>query len=193
MPISDTYVRLSAPFDKTFKDPRGLDYLTGNQVISRMNEVLGPGGWSFEIKEHGYDQESDEMWVLGHLEAVIDGSGVVREQFGSQRHNRRRDNTKAILDYGFDVKGAGTDSFKKCCSLIGVGLYLSEKEGGITHQIEPDVSPQNESSFKCKTCGNNIVTPEGVLITAGQAKMIRDRFGDLFCRDHRVQQPSSSR
>ena len=37
-----------------------------------------------------------------------------------------------IIDYGFDLKGAATDSLKKCASLIGVGLYLSEKSGGQT-------------------------------------------------------------
>ena len=129
-----TYQRLAAHFDKHHKDPRGLDYLTGEQVVSRLNEVLGPGNWNFVVKEHGYDEESDEMWALGRLEAAIDGSMIWREQFGSQKHNRRRNDGK-IIDYGFDAKGAATDALKKCASLIGVGLYLAEKEGGVPQSV----------------------------------------------------------
>lgn len=136
----EVYARLSAHFDKHFKDPRGLEYLTGNQVVGRLNEVLGPGGWMFMVKEHGYDAEADEVWVLGRLDATIGGVVTLREQFGSQKHNRRRapqGEQGAILDYGFDLKGAATDALKKCATLIGVGLYLSEKEGGVDQNPEP--------------------------------------------------------
>lgn len=172
-PMAD---RLSAPFAIHHTDPRGLTYISGQQVVERLNDVLGTGGWSFEIKEHGFDTESDEVWVIGHLEAVIDGQGVVREQAGSQKHNRRRAD-KTIVDYGFDLKGAGTDALKKCASLLGVGLYLSERDGGT---LNPDAD-----TFQCATCKTNLVTPEGDLITSEQAAQLMTRFGALLCRDHR--------
>lgn len=182
----DVYKSLAAEFDKHFTDPRGLTYLTGNQVISRLNEVLGPAGWSFEIREHGFDADSDEIWVLGRLELYVEGKTVIcREQFGSQKHNRRRNNG-AILDYGFDLKGAGTDALKKCASLIGVGLYLSEKEGGIPNIVDED------ATYKCEECKVDIMTDKGGLINADQAQMIRARFNGLYCRDHRGPIPQTN-
>jgi hypothetical protein len=155
-----TYAALTDTF-KTQKEPRGFSYITGEQCISRLNEVLGYDGWSFRIKEHGIDAESDTVWVLGELIIYSEngihfrthaGEGTMvgvltREQFGSQQHNRRRDNHK-ILDYGFDLKGAATDALKKCATLVGVGLYLSSKETagpipnqGGTQDRSPDPQP----------------------------------------------------
>jgi hypothetical protein len=124
------YERLAAPFDVTFRDVRGgvaLTYISGEQVVSRLNEVLGVDGWSFRIVRHEINAEADEAWALGELVAQIDGRTVVRQQFGSQKVRRSR-STGTPLDLGFDLKGAATDAMKKCASLLGVGLYLSRKE-----------------------------------------------------------------
>lgn len=195
---NDTYARLATAFDKHHRDPRGMEYLTGNQVVSRLNEVLGPGGWSFTVKEHGFEAEADELWALGRLEATVDGLPLVREQFGSQKHNRRRADGQ-ILDAGFDLKGAATDALKKCATLIGVGLYMSEKEGGIpqgdetpkaagsaartTAKPAPPVSVNG--AYRCVECLQPIVAQGGLAINANQASIIKERFGALVCRDHR--------
>jgi hypothetical protein len=126
----DTYARLAAPFEVTFTDVRGgveLTYVSGEQVVRRLNEVLGVAGWSFRILRHDVHVEADEAWALGELVAEIDGRTVVRQQFGSQKLKRSR-STGAPLDIGFDLKGAATDAMKKCASLLGVGLYLSRKD-----------------------------------------------------------------
>ena len=125
-----TYERLSEPFETTFTDIRGgveVTFISGEQVVRRLNEVLGVAGWSFRVLEHGINQEADEVWALGEIAAEIDGHTVVRQQFGSQKIRRSR-STGAPLDLGFDLKGASTDAMKKCASLLGVGLYLSRKE-----------------------------------------------------------------
>lgn len=257
--MTELYGRLAAHFDRHHKDPRGLEYLTGEQVVSRLNEVLGPAGWSFAVKEHGYEAEADELWALGRLEATVDGVSVVREQFGSQKHNRRRSDGQ-ILDHGFDLKGATTDALKKCATLIGVGLYLAEKDGGIPQDDAPKAAgtparttapaaassgstrtsaanatprasaPQPtatstagpatsgtttvpaapagarsgapttrppsspdapfreravDDAWRCVECDQVIVAQTGQPINAGQADIIRDRFGALLCKDHR--------
>ena len=134
-PSDDTYAKLSAPFDVVYQRPGsadsggGLMYVTGEQVASRLNQVLGVGGWSFRILQHDINVEADEVWALGELVAQIDGTMVVRQQFVSQKIKRSRSNG-APLDLGFDLKGAGTDCMKKCASLLGVGLYLSKKDNG---------------------------------------------------------------
>jgi hypothetical protein len=126
----EVYSRLAAPFDVTFTDVRGgveMKYVSGEQVVTRLNEVLGVGGWSFRVLGHDINSEADEAWALGELVAEIGERTVVRQQFGSQKVRRSR-STGAPLDLGFDLKGASTDAMKKCASLLGVGLYLSRKE-----------------------------------------------------------------
>lgn len=130
VPFAETYQQLAAPFETTFKDVRGgveLEYITGEQAVTRLNETLGVAGWSFRVLEHGYHQEADEVWVLGELTAQFGPQTVVRQQFGSQKLHRSRA-SGAPLDLGFDLKGAATDALKKCASLVGVGLYLFKKE-----------------------------------------------------------------
>jgi hypothetical protein len=124
-----TYAELAAPFEVTFTDVRGgieVTFISGEQVVSRLNEVLGVAGWSFRILRHEIHAEADEVWALGEIVAEIEGKPVTRQQFGSQKIKRSR-STGAPLDLGFDLKGASTDAMKKCASLLGVGLYLSRK------------------------------------------------------------------
>ncbi len=124
------YERLAAPFDVTFRDLRGgveLEYVTGEQVTTRLNDELGFLNWSFRIVIHGVHAEADEAWVLGELTVTLDGRTVTRQQFGSQKIKRSRA-SGTPMDIGFDLKGAATDALKKCASLVGVGLYLWKKE-----------------------------------------------------------------
>jgi hypothetical protein len=124
------YERLATPFDVTFRDLRGgveLEYVTGEQVTTRLNDELGFLAWSFRIVEHGIHSEADECWALGELSVTVEGRTVTRQQFGSQKVKRSR-SSGTPLDIGFDLKGAATDALKKCASLIGVGLYLWKKE-----------------------------------------------------------------
>ncbi|MCC7106126.1 MAG: hypothetical protein IT307_13365 [Chloroflexi bacterium] len=128
--FSDVYAKLATPFETTFRDSRGgvdLEYITGEQCITRLNEELGVAGWSFTIREHGRSAEADEMWVLGEIVASFGGTLVSRQQFGSQKVKRSRASGTPI-DIGFDLKAAATDALKKCAMLLGVGLYLSRKE-----------------------------------------------------------------
>ena len=127
---TEIYQKLAAPFDVTFRDLRGgveLEYITGEQATSRLNEGLGFHNWSFRVIEHGIHAEADECWVLGEMAATVDGKTFTRQQFGSQKIKRSR-SSGTPLDVGFDLKGAATDALKKCASLIGVALYLWKKE-----------------------------------------------------------------
>jgi hypothetical protein len=126
----ELYEQLAEPFEMTFRDVRGgveLEYITGEQATTRLNEALGFLAWSFRIIEHGIHPEADECWCLGELTVTIGDRTVTRQQFGSQKVKRSR-SSGTPLDIGFDLKGAGTDALKKCASLIGVGLWLSHKE-----------------------------------------------------------------
>src|SRR3981189_2089343 len=125
-----TYAGLAERFETTFSDVRGgveVTFISGEQVVRRLNEVLGVAGWSFRIVRHDINPEADAAWALGEPVAEIGERTVVRQQFGSQKIRRSR-STGTPLDLGFDLKGASTDAMKKCASLLGVGLYLSRKE-----------------------------------------------------------------
>src|SRR5438105_15284204 len=165
-PTPSVYESLSAPFDTTFRDHRGgieLEYITGEQTVSRLNEALGVNGWSFRVLEHGYNEEADEQWVLGEIAATVDGVHVLRQQFGSQKIKRSRANNNP-LDIGFDLKGATTDALKKCASLLGVGLYLSKKEtpaetpaaaAAATTNDAPTSDAKN-GTLTCVDCGEEL-------------------------------------
>jgi hypothetical protein len=126
------YTALTAPFPHYGRVPIGgggeAPYLTGEQVVTRLNDTLGPLGWSFEIREHGLNAEADEMWCHGVLTIHLpDQAPQTREQFGSNKVKRAKQ-SGVPLDIGFDLKGAGTDALKKCAAAFGVGLALVEKK-----------------------------------------------------------------
>lgn len=104
------------------RDERGnpIPYLEAHSVTERLNEAFG-GRWCFEIAKHQIGHA--QVWVLGRLSAC----GVTKEQFGSSEIKRRRE-TREVIDIGNDLKAAASDALKKCASLMGVGLYLQDKE-----------------------------------------------------------------
>lgn len=175
---ADVYARLAEPFDVTFTDVRGgveLTYVSGEQVVRRLNEVLGVSGWSFRVLRHDINTEADEAWALGELVAEIDGKTVVRQQFGSQKVKRSR-STGTPLDIGFDLKGAATDAMKKCAMLLGVGLYLSRKEA------------QASASLTCESCGEALTDTrfkDGTVWNPSQlAGYGRRKHGRVLCFTH---------
>jgi hypothetical protein len=184
----EVYQQLAAPFESTFRDQRGgvdLEYITGEQCVSRLNQVLGPAGWSFTVREHGINAEADEVWVLGELTLVIDGQAAVRQQFGSQRVKRNRA-SGTPLDVGFDLKGATTDALKKCASLIGVGLYLSRKEPAPPDSASAD--GDHGEPLCCETCQQElgeIRFRDGTAwLPAQLASLGRRKHGRVLCMDH---------
>ncbi|MBI2756617.1 MAG: hypothetical protein HYX52_07900 [Chloroflexi bacterium] len=194
------YQRLAAPFDSTFRDVRGgveLEYITGEQCVSRLNETLGVENWSFRISEHGINVEADEAWVLGEMTAQVTDRCIVRQQFGSQKLKRSRASGQP-LDIGFDLKGAATDALKKCASLVGVGLYLSRKESAPAPVSGPrlaqpvreqeDGAASSHGQYACADCGTELketrfkdgtVWGPGQLASYGQRK-----HGKVLCMDH---------
>lgn len=181
------YQKLAAPFDKTFSDNRGgvdLKYITGEQCITRLNEILGFENWSFKVIEHGIHVEADECWVLGELTAYVpaheanhwETRTLVRQQFGSNKVKRSR-SSGTPLDIGFDLKGAATDAQKKCAMAIGVALYLSERNVQV-QQGGGYAQPQSGNNGYSAPPANN-----GGGFTPSQASQGGDSGGALTCED----------
>ena len=97
-----------------------LDYIEGHAVIQRLNEVF-EGQWDFFVESHQI--LDNEVIVLGKLSA----GGVTKLQFGASRITRNRE-TNETINLGDDLKAAATDSLKKAATLMGVGLYLYNRE-----------------------------------------------------------------
>lgn len=149
------YERLKARFDhhQTRKQGgRDLLYVSGEQVIGRLNDVLGFDGWSFEVKD--VKVLEDEVWASGRMTVYVGERTIVREQTGGQIINRTRgipaqparpaqeaDGDRPaipaaeakpavkgeIIEVANDIKGAVTDTLKKCATLFGVGAYLYDE------------------------------------------------------------------
>ena len=132
---TSTYAQLAAPFDVTFTDVRGgieVTFISGEQVVSRLNEVLGVAGWSFRVLRQEIHAEADEVWALGELVADIGGKTVARQQFGSQKIKRSR-STGVPLDLGFDLKGATTDAHEEMRELAGRGAVSESQAAARPH------------------------------------------------------------
>jgi len=99
-----------------------LDYIEGHEVIQRLNDAFD-SEWSFTITKHEIMQETDEVIVIGQLNA----GGIVKSQFGSSQITRAKD-TGDPISLAADLKAAATDALKKAATLLGVGLHLYHNE-----------------------------------------------------------------
>jgi hypothetical protein len=99
-----------------------LDYIEGHAVIQRLNDAFD-GDWSFTLTHHEILKDTDEVIVIGQLNA----DGIVNSQFGSSRITRAKE-TGDIISLADDLKAAATDALKKAPTLLGVGLHLYRNE-----------------------------------------------------------------
>lgn len=118
IPVEELAAEFPAEVVKTRKGSfgRSLNYLEAHTVIDRLNTVL-QGDWSFVIVNKMI--EPDEIVVEGKL--II--SGNEHCQFGGVKIKRNKD-TGEVLSLSDDLKAAASDCFKKCCTQVGIGLYL---------------------------------------------------------------------
>ncbi len=93
-----------------------LSYVEAHQYVTRLNEAFGVA-WSFQIIQHEILEH--EVVVVGKLTAL----GHVRMAFGGSTITRAKE-TGEPVSIADDLKAASTDSFKKSCSFLGVGLHL---------------------------------------------------------------------
>lgn len=122
--------QLEARFEVHHTDPnvaRGKPYLSGAQVIHRLNTVLGPNNWTHSVLREGVWTESDEIWVYGRLVGWIDGLRFEREDYGSNKITRSKSD-RIPTQLGDNHQAAKTDSLKRCAKQLGVGAYLDGAE-----------------------------------------------------------------
>lgn len=101
----------------------GLTYVPVAEVITRLNTVLGVGGWGFTITGL-YREPDDRDWIIATVEisAIVDGERAIRGGVGGY-------NTANVgMDLADANKSAVSEALKKAAQSLGVGLHLSRKE-----------------------------------------------------------------
>lgn len=185
--MTEAYEALKAPFDQTYTRNVGgveLTYLTGEQVISRLNDVLGVDGWSYVTGEPVIVE--NQLYIKGSLTLV---GGITKEAWGGAQVKRTRA-TGDFLDLGNDIKSAATDALKKAASLLGVGLYLSAKNAEAPRPQGTFVPSANRNgvSTTCSVCEEELTETrfkDGNVWSPQQlANMGMKKFGHVYCMTH---------
>lgn len=100
-----------------FRDDAGhrgsaLAYVEARTVMNRLDDVLGPDGWSSEIKP--IQEDGRLTGAICRLTIFVEGGEVVREDFGAAPEGQEA------------IKGAASDALKRAAVQFGVGRYLYE-------------------------------------------------------------------
>jgi len=122
-----------------------VSYIPGSWFIERMNEIFG-FLWDYEVIHE--ERDKDQIVAKGQVTVRIpgytltrkspdgmeesfkvDGIAIRKTQFGGS-DVKKKSGTGEVMDLADDYKAAGTDAFKKCCTLLGLGLdvYSSREE-----------------------------------------------------------------
>lgn len=113
---------------------RKLSYVTAPTVANRLDEVLGPENWDFELTPWGQDA------LIGTLVIRLpDGQVVRKSNVGGAAGMKAGDD---------DAKSTASDCLKRCAVLAGVARYLY-RDGiprfareALQGRVEPAAAPQ---------------------------------------------------
>lgn len=157
-----------------------FNYIKIQNVIRRWNEVVaGQGAFSFEI--HGTPKDfviGDEIvvpcrltytyfnWVNGQCTAgpsrYIEHVGTARVTRAKKEIQYQGSTIKAgeTLFLGDNIKSAISDGFKKCSSVFGIGLYLSDGE---------EILPESSEAHVVSTFTESVTLAPATNVTAEAA------------------------
>jgi hypothetical protein len=93
-----------------------LSYVETSEYIKRLNSIFDYN-WSFEI----VDEKIENGFVV--VKGKLTAEGITKSQYGTTHITIGKDSGE-VLAIGDDMKSAGSDALKKCCSLFGIGLHL---------------------------------------------------------------------
>lgn len=123
------FAKLASPFRKEEVRERDIPggrrsrYVTAKSVMNRLDEVVGPWGWSDR-----YEPTPDGGFKCTLSLRLPDGQCIVREDVGA----RRKTNDAADAE-----KAAVSDAFKRAALKIGIARYLHPEglPGWIAKQV----------------------------------------------------------
>lgn len=176
---------------------KAFDYVTGSYCLKWLNFVFG-WNWDFEMVEHG--KEADHVWVMGRLtvRGLKPGEQIVKTQFGRSEVKKLKAGG-GYVDYGNDLKAAGTDALKKCASMLGFASdiygkadYIQESGNEPTEEKPTALIParvEEESrvvyeDFLCAWSGKGGC---GKDISKAQHDYSKRLYGKPLCTEHQKQ------
>lgn len=181
-------------YERPGKGGQKFTYVTGNYVIKALNFVFA-WNWDFEVLSHGIEQ--GQVWVHGKLTVKgPNGETITKSQFGRAdikylKDPKTKRPTSTMLDFGNDLKGASTDSLKKCASMLGIasdvygkqevketGLPVANEDLAVPEEDRVE-GPGGEPTAVCKVCGDPITDQE-----YGFSKKL---YGKPLCREHQAE------
>ncbi len=119
MTSSEVRDRLAEPFDPKWlrfkpqatKGNRALAvaYISGNAVMERLDDVVGPGGWKTEYLQVGPQSVECRLYLK------VDGEWVCKADVGA---------TSEQPDEGDRMKAAYSDALKRAALNWGIGRYI---------------------------------------------------------------------
>ena len=105
-------------FQRKGRGGKTFDYVKVGYVVEQLNLAFG-FNWDFEVIDQKYNDESDEIVVLGKLTVRAGGHTITKFQFGGTAVKRTK-KTDEIISFADDCKAAAADALKKCASLVGI-------------------------------------------------------------------------
>ena len=156
--FAELYALANAPFDKIHQRPGGggrmLDYITGEQAQSRMQEVYNDFGWRVDA----ITVVGDQVAVTGTLEVETRDGYVSRSGVGA--HPLSRDKAAQVAE---------TIAFKRAAAKLGVGAYLYEKDGDDSvPQQSYSSSPRPQTQFANTAVTSDDSGTTGVIAQIGR-------------------------
>lgn len=132
-----------APSDVSTRTQSGklLSFLEGWRAIDKMNEIVGPGCWSYDVPdprvvsdEQRDDGEKGKRWHVTYTARCVMKVGDATIGDWGAGHGIDRDRG---LAHESAIKEAATDALKRCLKSLGrsMGLALYDKEQ--EHVAEP--------------------------------------------------------
>jgi hypothetical protein len=127
----EIFAGLMAPFtghdvkERSGAQGRKLSYVTAATVANRLDSVIGPESWDFELSPWGNDA------LIGTLIVRLPDGSVVRKSNVGGKAAMQADDDNA--------KSAASDCFKRCASLLGIGRHLQRE--GLPDFVEERVGP----------------------------------------------------
>ena len=91
-----------------------VEYIGGDKVVERLNEVFGIMNWCFTISDRIIDIDIGHIAILGRLVVIENGQETVKEQWGSSVIDTYTNGKVVCL--GDNIKAATTDALKKVCN-----------------------------------------------------------------------------
>lgn len=122
---------------RTGSGGRQLSYIDASTAENRLDDVLGPEFWEFDVKPWGQDA------LIGTLRITLPNGRVI---------SKSSVGAKAQMDADDDAaKSADSDAFKRCAARLGIGRYLRQRglPGFVMMELGKTLAPSELAALAC--------------------------------------------